>query len=496
MNSNHNKLHDLIADIRNQRWIIAGLTLVIVVAFILIGNLQNKQGFPLDDSWIHQTYARNLAQSGQWEYLPGVKSAGSTSPLWTMLLSIGFMLGMKTPFLWTSILSAGMLIGIALVINEILQHFFKDTPMLGMAGSLLVVLDWHLLWSAGSGMETLFYCLACVYIFWILISGRYWGWLGAVCGLIVWIRPDGITMLGPVLLLMIINVILRKFKIRDGISFAVPLLGLLLLYGCFNCSISGAIFPNTFYAKQMEYASVLKLSFFNRLGRILLVPIAGAGLFLIPGFIYSIASSIKKWNWWLISAILWFFGYGIIYALRLPMVYQHGRYLFPLIPIFYLIGIIGTIGLVSTVAKTSDRLRKYSLLFIEVIFVCSLIFTISGELALINDIKTIDQLMVQPALWVKDNTTQNAVIAVHDIGAMGYFGDRKLIDLAGLIQPELIPIIRDEPAIKKYLVQAGANYLVVVRDWYPSFTDFGIVQKEFSLDTVSGKVVSEIHKLR
>ncbi|MBA4385938.1 MAG: hypothetical protein C0410_14460, partial [Anaerolinea sp.] len=327
---------DLIADIKNQRWIVAGLTLLIASAFILIGNLQHSPGFPLDDSWIHQTYAKNLANSGQWEYMPGVKSAGSTSPLWTILLSLGFMAGLKTPFLWTSILSAGMLVGIALVINEILQHFFKDTPLLGMAGSLLVVLDWHLLWSTDSGMETLFYCLACVYIFWLLISGRYWGWIGAVCGLIVWIRPDGITMLGPVLLLIILNIYFKKFKIRDGLTFVFPFLGLLFLYGWFNYSISGSIFPNTFYAKQVEYASVLQESFFHRLGNILLVPISGTGLFLIPGFIYSICSSIKKWNWWLISSLLWFFGYGIIYALRLPMVYQHGRYLFPLIPVFYL----------------------------------------------------------------------------------------------------------------------------------------------------------------
>jgi hypothetical protein len=44
-------------------------------------------GFPLDDGWIHQTYARNLAEYGQWAYLPGTISGGSTSPLWTLLLS-------------------------------------------------------------------------------------------------------------------------------------------------------------------------------------------------------------------------------------------------------------------------------------------------------------------------------------------------------------------------------------------------------------------------
>ncbi|MHB8136231.1 MAG: hypothetical protein ACYDH1_18640 [Anaerolineaceae bacterium] len=496
MNLSLNKVALLVSDIRNQRWIVGICSLLIGVTFILVGNLQNQPGFPLDDAWIHQTYAKNLAQSGQWEFVPGQKSAGSTSPLWTMLLSIGFMVGQKTPFLWTSILSVAMLVGIALVINEILQHFFDKAPVIGLAGSILVAMDWHLLWSSASGMETLFYCLASVYIFWIIISGRYWGWLGALCGLIVWIRPDGITLLGPVILLMVIQIISRKFKLRDGLFFLIPLIGILVLYGIFNYSISGSVLPNTFYAKQMEYVSVLQQPFLLRLGSILLVPISGVGVFLVPGFVLSIIRSIKSQNWWVISAILWFLGYGVIYALRLPMTYQHGRYLIPMIPVFYIIGIIGTFQLIYLYKKKHVQVQKWIKPAVIGCFFCSLIFVVSGLQALNTDIKTIDQLMVQPALWIKNNTKPDDLIAVHDIGAMGYFSGRNIIDLAGLIQPELIPFIRDEQEIKSYLVKNNADYLVAFKDWYPDLAGFGMVKGEYSLVTPIGKEIVEIKKLR
>lgn len=496
MNSNRNQFFMIISDIRNQRWIVGSLTLVIAAIFISVGYLQNGPGFPLDDAWIHQTYARNLAQSGQWEYLPGQQSAGSTSPLWTMLLSIGFLLGLKTPYLWTSILSTGMLIGIALVCNEILQHLFKEMPVVGMASSLIIVLDWHLLWSAGSGMETLFYCLVCSYIFWILISRKYWGWLGALCGLIMWIRPDGITMLGPVLLIIGVQLWSHQFRLKEGLLFVLPFIGLITLYGLFNYSISGSVWPNTFYAKQIEYAQVLSLPLLARMGKIFLVPLSGAGLFLLPGFIVSIVMTFRKMDWWLLTLILWFFGFGLIYALRLPMTYQHGRYLIPLIPIFYLLGIIGTVQGISRIITNITKGRNYSIFIGTVIGLVAIIFSVSGETALVEDIKTIDTLMVKPAVWINENTEPDDVIAVHDIGAMGYFGERKIIDLAGLIQPELIPIIGKEHEIKRYLVKEKADYLVILKDWYPGLNDFGEVVKTFNFDTKTGEATSEIRNLR
>src|SRR5262249_38614316 len=51
--------------------------------------IAGASGFPLDDSWIHLHFARNLAAGAGFSYNPGVPIAGSTAPLWTVLLGAG-----------------------------------------------------------------------------------------------------------------------------------------------------------------------------------------------------------------------------------------------------------------------------------------------------------------------------------------------------------------------------------------------------------------------
>ena len=53
---------------------------------------------------------------------------------------------------------------------------------------------------------------------------------------------------------------------------------------------------------------------------------------------------------------------------------------------------------------------------------------------------------------------------------MGYYGQRNLLDLAGLISPEVIPIIRDEDRLAAYLHAHNVDYLVTFPDWYPKMT--------------------------
>src|SRR5512141_132863 len=84
----------------DPRIIIALVALVAVLFYIITSALTFRVGFPLDDTWIHLTYARNLAEHGEWAFRLGERSAASTSPFWTFLLGVGYFLKLA-PYIWT-----------------------------------------------------------------------------------------------------------------------------------------------------------------------------------------------------------------------------------------------------------------------------------------------------------------------------------------------------------------------------------------------------------
>ena len=99
-----------------------------------------------------------------------------------------------------------------------------------------------------------------------------------------------------------------------------------------------------------------------------------------------------------------------------------------------------------------------------------LCFWIIGGKAYGRDVAFIESEMVDMASWINNNTAPASRIAVHDIGAVGYFSHRNLIDLAGLINPEVIPFLRNETLLEQYINEQKADYLVVFEEWYPLLT--------------------------
>jgi hypothetical protein len=291
-------------------------------------------------------------------------------------------------------------------------------------------------------------------------------------GLSVWLRPDGVTLLGPLGFVLLFNGGSLKYNLRIATLVASGFLLIAVPYLAFNRALAGAWWPNTFYAKQAEYAILRQLPLWRRYLGELALPLVGVGAILAPGFIYALYAAIRRRAWAVLAAGLWVLGYLGLYAWRLPVAYQHGRYVIPAMPVFFLLGLLGMAELAELNSAAAWR-RIASRAWVMTAGTVLGLFWLIGARAYAADVAIIESEMVQTAHWVAENTEAEALVAAHDIGALGYFADRELLDLAGLVSPEVIPFIRDEAALARYLDAQGADYLVTFPDWYPQLVQHG-----------------------
>lgn len=468
-------------------WGLALASAISVAVYLIASALYYGLGFPLDDSWIHLTYARNLVVFGEWAFQPGKPSAGSTAPLWTAVLSIGFVFQLA-PYIWTYLLGALLLWGMGLfgemVVRGISPGFRSRIPWVG----LFLIAEWHLVWSAASGMETLLHGLVVTIVLGMLMSGsRRFMTLGLLAGLSVWVRPDGLTLLGPTIVHALAGGGGGKRRWRDISLLLIGFASLFVPYLLFNLVLAGTPMPNTYYAKQAEYAHWQALPFLSRFGELSLQFLAGPSLALLPGAVAWFVVSLRKRDWGTLAGMVWFVGYLILYVERLPA-YQHGRYVMPAMPIFFLWGLVA----VAEFSKTK-LFRRYQWMVtsgwsISIGILC-IVFWVIGASTYAEDVALIESEIVASAKWVAENVPQDEIIAAHDIGALGYFDDHSLIDLAGLISPEVVPFIRDEQRLAEFLDESNASYLIAFPEFYPYLSE--LAQPVFVTDGLAPEFGSE-----
>ena len=468
-------------------------------------------GFPLDDAWIHQTYARNLAQTGQLAYLPSQPSAGSTSPAWSFLLSLAYLVGLDYR-LWAYLLGGLALAATAWLTYRLFLRLAPQRPRVAFLAGLFAATEWHLVWAAASGMETMLFTALS-----LTLLEYYWGYMagqpkavgpaslqtertvvtavgiGLLGGLLVVTRPEGLGL--AVFVFMGFLAFSASVSRGTGRVRFVANLAWLLAFGlvagpyvAFNLRTSGAVFPNTFYAKQAEYQ--LSQPFLVRFWQVLSPTLVGAQVLLLPGLGYAIYRLLSRigslrrpshaWAKDLTETLPtllplgWWFALLTVYAVRLPVAYQHGRYAMPTIPLFILYGTWGTAELLR---PRSSRLwqRVLSQSLLAALTVLVLLFWGRGAIAYRDEVGFVEGEMVAAARWLNEHTDPDDRIAVHDIGAIGYFTHRPLLDLAGLISPEVIPFIADPERIMDWISQRGASYLVF-------FPDFSSTYEQLSVD--------------
>jgi len=434
-------------------------------AFVIASARTYRLGFPLDDSWIHATYSRNLALSGEWAFQLGQASAGSTSPLWTLLLTPGHWLG-AAPLWWSHFLGLVALAGLGAVAEATIRRLSSGyRPRVPWVG-IFIAFEWHMLWAAASGMETLLHAVLATILLSLLVTGcRNFAALGLLTGLSVWVRPDGLTLAGPVVVGIMLTALPAATRLRGLGSYLLGLGALLVPYLALNLSLSGNPMPNTFYAKQAEYAAWQARPVLNRIGLGLVQLSTGPLVLLWPGLAITAFKIARSRNVALGLALVWCAAYALMYVLRLPP-YQHGRYLMPVMPTLLLMGILGFMDVLEACKRAA---RRWALAWAWQAGLVMLTagFLVLGAGAYGKDVALIESEMVNTAIWVAERLPPQAVIAAHDIGALGYFDRHALIDLAGLVSPQVLPFIRDETRLAAFLDESGAEYLVAFPDLYP-----------------------------
>ncbi len=459
--------------------ILAALSALSLGGYLLFSHQFMRIGFPLDDAWIHQTYARNLALLGEWSFIPGQPSGGSTGPLWGVFLAIGYVLRLG-PYVWTYILGWLVLFGLGVFGAHVFNIICPEQKSWSLWAGILLIFEWHLVWGAGSGMETLLFASIALIVLTsiVVIDERsehlkqrpragIWLGLGALIGLSVWLRPDGITLLAPIGLWVIVSPILWPRKMVSLLWVGAGFLALFGPYLLFNNAFAETWLPSTYFAKQAEYAFLQSRPFWKRWFAQAVLPMIGVGVALLPGFVLNAVKAVNNNRWSRLLPALWVIGYISIYAWRLPVTYQHGRYIMPAMPTFFFWGFAGLADFVQLRAK-SIFIRVLNRVWVISAMVVLVAFWWIGARTYARDVAIIESEMVTIAHWVAENTPPEALVATHDIGALGFFANRPLLDLAGLISPEVIPYLWDDENLAEYMDARGADYLVTFPGWYPN----------------------------
>ncbi|MBS1516951.1 MAG: hypothetical protein JSS91_02590 [Bacteroidetes bacterium] len=460
------------------------LALPIYLAYNYYSNalfVNGANSFPLDDGWIHLTFAKNLNEYFSFSYYKDqMVTAGSTSPLYTFIVAAGFFFT-RNEMLLSYFLGAAFFAAAALILFKLCMLDFRKDLLASLVCAGIFILDRNMNFISLSGMETTMYVFILLLGAYLYRKNRTYS-LALILGLVIWSRPDGIAFIAAVIIdlafgtLVLKNEKLRKAYDRRTLLIMTGIFAVIAgLYFLMNFVISGTPFPNTYSAKVAYFAEIeKKISYFSDkvfpfFSNMSYGIIAAGFIIAFLKFIYdTVKLKTSENSLYIIFTVLFL----MLYMVKLPEVNRFGRYVMPLIPFFILVSVAGFRDFLILLNK-----------FISNQFVVRLVFILLAGLIFYQSINSYETFrsyyaeqcryiydrQVKTAMWLKDNTGDNDILGVHDIGAIGFYTGRKIIDVAGLVSPYLNKRLLEKDysrIMTQYLKEQGVTYVAFLREWY------------------------------
>jgi hypothetical protein len=484
----------LLATIWLVRWGYVLAPALVALAVGLVFTL-GQHGTPDDDGYIYYQYARNLADGHGLSFNPGQASFGVTGGAWVFLLAAFHML------VRGDLASEGQYLGLVLfalsaALWALAVARWSGRSWLGLASALVYVLELDALKLSLNGLETAlaFAVLAAVAL--SLASTRLDRPFvtGALCGLAVLTRPDGVALLvaaGCVAVFagLALRELLGRLLALGGAALAVALpwygwvwaatgspvpptqTGKLMVFLPLNNGITLAEYHAMNAAERLGFGLTSLASFIRSGGPS--VWAAAGGFIMLAVLLVVVARGRQSrpfaaWPGLLALAVAI---QVLLYAWAFPLVKL--RYIANLLPVGLVLS-AGALGLLWSMYRRALNLPSPSQAARLVGAGLLLATAVGGAYLYAREIRrqannyhyyvAAEGVLGGVGSWLRANTPAESVVALEPIGAVAFHSNRQVLDLGGLTDPSTWPALAngfgDGKALAELLKARNADYLV------------------------------------
>lgn len=390
------------------------------------------RGWGYDDLYITYRYATNIAQGVGFVYNPGEHVLSTTTPLYALVLAFFRITGADLPTvsLWIGAVS---LASGGLALWHLGQRW--GSPVAAWVGLLVYPFFPLLVTTLGSEQP---FTLALVLWGVVAYAGRRYPAAAVLLALAVLSRADSGVM---VLILAVHFLFLRIQRRERSLPWGSIALGgvILLLWGIFAWRYFGSPLPATLAAKQAQGLMTISQSYWIGFGLQakyyggnprywLFLASAGVGLLMLA----------RRRQW--LPIVLWSGAHLAAYSLL--GVTRYFWYYAQLVPGLVVLAALGVEGAVTGARRWTGRTPA-------TIIAVVLILALTGVEMV--SVQTIGQhpdarlgIYRDVGEWLAANTPADASVGTLEVGIIGYYAQRPMIDFAGLLQPDLVQVFRPD----------------------------------------------------
>jgi hypothetical protein len=405
-----------------------------------------------DDVYITYRYVVNLVEHGQLAYNLGEPTYGFTSPLWLGVQSLFYVI-FRNIYLssWIACLFSfvACIVGLWLLAEQMIRsnwlRFFSI--------SMLLVDPWFMRWAFAGQEITCKIAVAALLICFTSNAVRHTVrtrttdiWAGAAYTAGILTRPE----IG-LLVLFLIGAFIHSRQYKRAFAIGMLVTALYGSWACFCHATFGEFLPHTILVKTTTLGTAFSLSdklarvftfSIPRYGAIVVLPMVGLLSVTLVLLVASVKARLRMSCTSVPMALATCWVSGVTVGYIVSGAYMASMYTLIFSPFIPLI----MCGWIEAMARDRPKAHLGRLMAGPLLwaFLWSAGMLTVGGLGSFSWMSSSrynegdDINYIQYAKWIRENVPEHARIATIELGIVGFFGHRYMIDLAGIATPGML----------------------------------------------------------